>query len=160
MKSRLPMTQRELIATANEICSNAIEKKWLVDSLKILTKEVFKQKKIMGLVTYPDLRLRWYVREVVTGGRWKNQGRQRRKIKLTFPNREQGRPKHDYASYLMIKLGELYVRITGQGPTRGGTSSKFSRFERFAYRVHTALGIGNFRNRVRNYLLWRQSQGL
>ena len=50
MKSRLPMTQRELIATANEICSNAIEKKWLVDSLKILTKEVLKQKKITGLV--------------------------------------------------------------------------------------------------------------
>lgn len=160
MKSHLPLTQRELTIVAGEICSTATQRKWLVGSLKLLAKEVFKQKKTAGLVTYPDLRVRWYVREVVTGRRWKNQGRQRRKINLTFPNREQGRPKHDYASYLMIKLGEIYVRVTGQRPTRGGTSGSFSQFERFAYPIHAALGIGDFRNRVRRYLDWRKSQGL
>lgn len=160
MKSRLPFTQREIISTVNEICSTDIEKKWLVDRLKLLAKEVFKQKRSTGLVTYPDLRQRRQVKEVVTGEYWKHQGRQRRRMRRVFPLLHCGAKKHLYADYLMKKLGELYVRVTGKKPTRGGTSSRFSRFERFAYPMHVALGIGDFRNRVRNYIAWRKTQGL
>ncbi len=160
MKSRFPLTQRDLVSTANEICSTAIERQWLVDSLKLLTKEVFKQKKSADLVAYPDLRQRRPVKQVVTGEYWKNQGRQRRKKRRVFPELDRGAKKHLYAEYLMKKLGELYVRATGERPKRGGTSSIFSQFERFAYPIHAALGIGDFRNRVRRYLAWRKSQGL
>lgn len=160
MKSHLPLTQRELTVVASEICSTAIQRKWLVGSLKLLTKEVVKQKKTEGLVAYPDLRQRWYVREVVTGEYRKNQGRQRRRIRRIFPLRNRGAKRYLYAEYLMKKLGELYVRVTGQRPTRGGTSGSFSQFERFAYPFHAALRIGDFRNRVRRYLVWRKSQGL
>lgn len=158
MKSHLPLTQRELTVVASEICSTAIQRKWLVGSLKLLTKEVVKQKKTKGLVAYPDLRQRWLAREVVIGEYWREQGRQRRKIKRTFPSRGQGRPRYDYADYLIQKLGELYVRATGKRPTRGGTEGSFSDFERFAYPFHMAIGIGNFRNRVRKYLDGRKSE--
>lgn len=160
MKSRLPLTRRELTVVASEICSTTSQRKWLVGSLKLLTKEVVKQKKTEGLVAYPDLRQRQYVREVVTGEYRKNQGRQRRRIRRIFPLRNRGAKRYLYAEYLMKKLGELYVRVTGQRPTRGGTSGSFSQFEQFAYPFHAALGIGDFRNRVRRYLVWRKSQGL
>ncbi len=160
MKSLSPLTQRELTIVAGEICSSAIQRKWLVGSLKLLAKEVFKQKKTAGLVEYPDLRQRLHVREVVTAEYWKNQSRQRRRVRRVFPLLNRGAKKHLYADYLMKKLGEIYVRVTGQRPTRGGTSGSFSQFERFAYPIHAALGIGDFRNRVRRYLDWRKSQGL
>jgi hypothetical protein len=160
MKSRLPLLPHELSVVSDEICSTAIQKKWLEDRLKLLIKEVYKMKKIHGLVTYPDLQRRWHVREVLTGECWKNQVRQRRRVKQAFPNLERGAIKHHYAQYLIIKLGELYVRLTGKRPTRGGTSSNFSKFERFAYPIYVALGIGNFRNRVREYISWRKDQGL
>jgi hypothetical protein len=94
------------------------------------------------------------------GGYWKHQGRQRRRMRRIFPVLDRGAKKYLYAEYLIKKLGELYVRVTGQRPTRGGTSSNLSQFERFAYPIHVALGIGDFRNRVRNYLAWRISQGI
>ena len=160
MKNKLPLSPDELTAVAGEICSSVVQRKRLVGSLKLLIKEVRKQKSTVGLVAYPDLRQRWQVREVVTGEYWKNQGRQRRRMRRIFPVLDRGAKKHLYAEYLIIKLGELYVRVTGQRPTRGGTSGNLSQFERLAYPLHEALGIGDFRNRVREYITWRKSQGL
>lgn len=160
MKSRMPLSPHELSALAGEICSTAQQKKWVEASLKLLIREVEKQKKLHHLVLYPDLQSRRYVRQVVIGARWQNQLRQRRRINLFFPAKERGRPRLLYADYLMVKLGEIYVRATGKKPTRGGTSGAISRFERFAEPCFDSIGIPNFRNRVRAYIRWRKYQGL
>ena len=157
MKNKLPISPHELNAFAGKICFSTAQRKRLVGSLKLLIKEVNKQKVLHGLVAYPDLVRRHHVRELVIGERWKRQSRQRRRFRLTFPSREQGRPQCEYADYLIKKLGELYIRSSGKRPTRGGTSSTFSKFERFAHPICEALGIGNFRNRVREYITWRKA---
>jgi len=160
MKSRLPLSRLELSAAAGEVCSTVRQKKWVEESLKLLIKEVWKQKNLHNFVIYPDVQSRRYVRRVVTGSRWQNQKRQRRRISLHFPTKGRGTPRLVYADYLVIKLGEIYVRAKGQKPTRGGTSGILSCFERFARPCFDSLGIPDFRNRVRAYISWRKSQGL
>lgn len=81
-------------------------------------------------------------------------------MKRVFPVRDRGAPKYQYAEYLIIKLGEIYVRATGKNPTLGGAVINLSRFERFAMPILNAFEIGNFRNRIRQYLQYRKNQGL
>ena len=54
MKSRLPLTVKELESAAGELCSSIDQKKWIVDSLKLVMKEVTKQKVMHGLVQFPS----------------------------------------------------------------------------------------------------------
>ena len=147
MHRQLPLSSSDLNIIADVICSNANQKKYVVGYLTILMKEVYVLKKIDGLVAQPDLNKQRYVKQVILGEYWKNQGRQRRRMKRVLPVRERGAPKYQYAEYLIIKLGEIYVRTTGKNPTLGGAVINLSRFERFAMPILNAFEIGNFRNR-------------
>jgi hypothetical protein len=160
MKSRLPLSVKELESAAGEICSSINQKKWVVNSLKLVMKEVAKQKVMHGLVQFPSVQSHWPVRAVLLGRQRIRQSRQRRWVSRVFPVKGVGNPKHDFAWYLMIKLGEIYVRATGQRPTSGGIKGSHSRFKRFAEPLFVALGIGNFRNRVREYIAWRKAHNL
>ena len=160
MKSRLPLTVKELESAAGEICSSIHQKKWVVDSLKLVIKEVTKQKVMRGLVQFPSVQRHWPVRTVLLGRQRIRQSRQRRLVSRVFPVKGVGNPRHEFADYLMIKLGEIYVRATGQRPTSGGTKGSHSRFKRFAEPFFVALGIRNFRNRVRDYISWRKAHNL
>jgi hypothetical protein len=160
MQLHFLLSQSELNIIADVICSNASQKKYVVDYLMILMNDVCELKKQDSLVVKPDLNNEIYVKQVELGEYWQNQGRQRRRIKKIFPTRKRGAPKYQYADYLMIKLGEIYVRTTGNKPTRGGTSGNLSKFERFASPLMRIFGVGDVRNRVRKYLKYRKSHGL
>ena len=156
MHRQLPLSPSDLNIIADVICSHANQKKQVVSYLMILMKDVYQLKKQDRLVVQPDLNKEIYVKEVLLGEYWKDQVRQRRKIKRIFPIRERGAPKNQYADYLMVKLGEVYVRTTGNKPTLGGAEINLSKFERFASPIMSAVGIGNFRNRVRQYIKFRK----
>jgi len=156
MKCRLPLTDKELESAAGEICSSIDQKKWLVSSLKLVMKQVAEQKKMHGRVYFPSIQRPQLVKTILIGEAYVCQKRQRRRIKHLFPAKGVGNPELLFADYLMIKLGELYVRITGENPTSGGIKGAHSRFKRFATPFFEAFGIGNFRNRVRRYIAWRQ----
>ena len=158
MKSKLPLSLDELRLAVDQLALPERQKVWVIKALKIVIKEVQKQKVRHKLIVYPDLQKNYYARHVVIGSYWMQQRRQRRRINLTFPKRGDGLPKFNYAIYLIDKLGEIYIRATGKLPTRGGTSSKYSEFERFASPFFKAVGVGDFRNRVRSYLESRNAQ--
>jgi hypothetical protein len=163
MRCRLVVPLKQIKLLVNELGISGNGRAWTIRNLIVVTKETYKQKIRHQLVVYPDLDQQLYVRRVIVGERWKTQSRQRRRIQRSFPIREPGNPKcdvPDYQEYLIIKLGEIYVRSTGLKPTRGGTSGTMSKFERFASPFFSALGIGNFRNRVREYISYRKDQGL
>jgi hypothetical protein len=160
MRSILPLSAKDLKAAVNELNLSHQQQKWVIKSLKIVLKQVLKQKKLHKLVPYPDIQNRWYVRQVVTGGYWQIQKRQRRRVTTTFPTRDSGAPKKEYADYPLKKLGEIYVRATGMKPTRGATGGSFSQFERFAIPLLVSLNIRGFRQRIRDYIKWRKTQGL
>jgi hypothetical protein len=159
MKSRLPISTSDLKAAVNKLEISNHQQQWVIKSLKLVLKEVWKQKHRQNLVPYPDFQARWYVKEIIVGGVWQYQKRQRRRKAITFPSRGSGAPKRQYAEYLMLRLGELYVRATGNSPTRGGTSGNYSKFEKFASPFFIALNIDDFRNRVRKYIKDRKSGG-
>jgi hypothetical protein len=160
MRSILPLSAKDLKAAVNELNLSQQQQKWVINSLKIVLKLVLKQKKLHKLVPYPDIQNRWYVRQVVTGGYWQIQKRQRRRVTTTFPTRDRGTPKQQYADYLVKKLGEIYVRATGKKPTRGATGGSFSQFERFAIPFLVSLTIRDCRQKIRDYIKWRKTQGL
>jgi hypothetical protein len=157
MQSHLLLSQSELNIIADVICSNASQKKYVVGHLMILMNDVWELKKQDSLIVKSDLNNEIYVKQVAFGEYWKNQGRQRRRVKRIFPIRERGAPKYQYADYLMIKLGEIYIRTTGKNPTLGGAVINLSRFERFAMPILNAFIVGNFRNRVRRYIKLRKT---
>lgn len=150
------MSIPELKAAVDELGITHRQQQWVIKSLKIVLKEVWKQKQLHNLVPYPDFQSRWHVRQVVVGGRWDYQKRQRRRKVLTFPFRDRGSEKNHYADYLLIKLGEIYVRATGMKPTRGTTDGKLSKFERFASVLLESCNIGDVRRRIKNYIKWRK----
>jgi hypothetical protein len=160
MKSRLPLTVKELESAAGELCSSIDQKKWIVDSLKLVMKEVAKQKVMHDLVQFPSVQSHWPVRTVLLGRQRIRQSRQRRWVSRVFPVKGVGNPRHEFAEYLMIKLGEIYFRATCKKPTRGGTCGAYSKFERFAAPLFQSIGFGDFRNRVRKYIRLRKALGL
>lgn len=160
MKSRLPISASALKAAVKELEVSNHQQQWVIKSLKLVLKEVWKQKHRQNLVPYPDFQARWYVKEIIVGGVWQYQKRQRRRKAMTFPSRGRGAVKNHYADYLLIKLGEIYVRATGLKPTRGTTDGNFSRFERFASTLLANSNIGDIRLRIKNYIKWRKSHKL
>jgi hypothetical protein len=160
MQRRSPLSPSELNIIADVICSDENQKKYVVGYLMILMNDVCELKKHDSLVVQPDLNKQRYIKQLVSGEYWKDQVRQRRRIKRILPIRERGAPKNQYADYLMIKLGEIYVRTTGTKPTLGGAEINLSKFERFTSPIMSAVGIGNFRNRVRQYIKFRKTQKL
>ncbi len=157
MLRRSPLSPSDLNVIADVICSNANQKKYVVGCLMILMNDVCELKKHDSLVVQPDLNKQRYIKQITFGEYWKDQVRQWRRIKRIFPIRKRGAPKYQYADYLMIKLGEIYVRTTGKKPTRGGSEVNLSKFEKFAYPIMSSFAVGNFRNRVRQYIKLRET---
>ncbi len=92
------------------------------------------------------------VQRLLIGERWKDQGRQRRRVKREFPLEPTHRPKRMWPRYYVAELGREYTRQTGREPKRGASGGSLSPFERFVEPLLRPLGIRDVQGLVREYV--------
>jgi len=92
------------------------------------------------------------VEHVLIGEKWKEQKRQRRRVKRLFPVEPNHRPKRMWPRYYIAKLGEEYIRQTGREPKRGAAGGFRSPFERFVEQMLRPLEVSDAQGLVREYV--------
>ncbi len=61
---------KKMKSAARENCSSIDKKKWVVNGLKLVMKEVSKQRVMHGLVQFPSVQSHWAAGTVLLGRQW------------------------------------------------------------------------------------------